>query len=191
MAEITSKNSPESQIIISTLLPRHNTPPQIIYSINAAISRGCSALPNVHLAHHHHIGFQHLYDGLHLHKDGVRIFANTLKDAALGRSPASLRHLLPTPQYHRPIHPYMPRHPPPAPVRTEYVNCTDSEEEGLVNPSPSPSSPSERQLRESLALHRLDKHHTLSTTPTNGSLHTCKPAVTNFTSTCTKRSLHS
>ncbi len=57
-------------------------------------------------------------DGLHLHKDGVRVFSKTLKDAALGRSPASPRHLLPTPQYHRPIHPYMPRHPPPAPVRT-------------------------------------------------------------------------
>ncbi len=118
MAEITSKKFPESKIIISTLLPRHDMPPHIIYSINAEISRGCSALPNVHLAHHHHIGLQHLYDGLHLHKDGVRVFAKTLKDAALGRSPASSRHLLPTPQYHRPIHPYMPRHPPPAPVRT-------------------------------------------------------------------------
>ncbi len=118
MAEITRKKFPESRIIISTLLPRHDTPPHIIYSINAEISRGCSALPNVHLAHHHHVGLQHLYDGLHLHKDGVRVFAKTLKDAALGRSPASPRHLLPTPQYHRPIHPYMPRHSPPAPVRT-------------------------------------------------------------------------
>ncbi len=118
MAENTSKKFPESRMIISTLLPRHDTPPHIIYGINAEISRGCSALPNVHLAHHHHIGLQHLYDGLHLHKDGVRIFAKSLKDAALGRSPASPRHLLPTPLYHRPIHPYMPRHPPPAPVRT-------------------------------------------------------------------------
>ncbi len=114
----TCKTFQESWIIISTLLLRHDTPPQINYSINAEISRGCSALPNVHLAHHHHIDLQHLYDGLHLHKDGVCIFAKTLKDAALGRSPASPRHLLPTPQYHRPIHPYMPRHPPPAPVRT-------------------------------------------------------------------------
>ncbi|KAL7850076.1 hypothetical protein SRHO_G00194250 [Serrasalmus rhombeus] len=29
-----------------------------------------------------------MYDGLHLHKDSVRIFANTLKDAALGRNTA-------------------------------------------------------------------------------------------------------
>ncbi|KAF4109512.1 hypothetical protein G5714_010585 [Onychostoma macrolepis] len=32
---------------------------------------------------------------------------------------SSPRHLLPTPQYHRPIHHYMPRHPPLAPVRTD------------------------------------------------------------------------
>ncbi len=41
----------------------------------------------------------------------------------------------------------------------------------------SPSGPGEDR-------HRLDKHHTSSTTPTKGSLHTCKPAVTDFTSTC-------
>ncbi|XP_058644179.1 uncharacterized protein LOC131547540 isoform X2 [Onychostoma macrolepis] len=38
MAEVTSKKFPESRIIISTLLPRHDTPPHIIYSINAEIS---------------------------------------------------------------------------------------------------------------------------------------------------------
>ncbi|KAI2644553.1 Histone-lysine N-methyltransferase MECOM [Labeo rohita] len=116
----------ESRFIISTLLPRHDTPPHIIYNINAELSRGCSVLPNVHLAHHHHIGPQHLYDGLHLHKDGVRIFAKSLKDAALGCSSASPRHLLPTPRYHQPIHPYMPRNPPPAPVRKDiaWTNTT-------------------------------------------------------------------
>ncbi|XP_048015835.1 uncharacterized protein LOC125248181 isoform X1 [Megalobrama amblycephala] len=98
IAETASKKFPESRIIISTLLPRRDTPPHIIYSINAEISRRCSALPNVHLVHHQHIGLQHLYDGLHLHKDAVRVFAKTLKDAALGRSPTSSRHLLPTPE---------------------------------------------------------------------------------------------
>ncbi|KAL1248150.1 hypothetical protein QQF64_023526 [Cirrhinus molitorella] len=37
--------------------------------------------------------------------------------------------------------------------RRDHVNCTDSEEEGPVNPTPSPS---ERQLRGSLALLELD-----------------------------------
>ncbi|RXN28341.1 hypothetical protein ROHU_019352 [Labeo rohita] len=126
MAKFTSKMFPESRIIIFTVLPRHDTPPHIIYNINAELSRGCSALPNVHLAHHHHIGLQHLYDGLHLHKDGVCIFAKSLKDAALGRSPASPRHLLPTPRFHQPIHPSMPRNPPPAPARkdTAWTNNT-------------------------------------------------------------------
>ncbi len=39
-----------------------------------------------------------------------------------------------------------------------HVNCTDSEEEGPENPSPSPS---ERQLRDSLALLELEKHQLL------------------------------
>ncbi|KAK9965987.1 hypothetical protein ABG768_005042 [Culter alburnus] len=38
---------------------------------------------------------------------------------SLGRSPTSPRHLLPTPEHYRPIHPYMPRHTPPTPVRKD------------------------------------------------------------------------
>ncbi|KAI7805633.1 hypothetical protein IRJ41_012827 [Triplophysa rosa] len=70
MAEITSQKFRESRIVISTLLPRRDTSPHTIYSINAEISRACSAFPKVHLAPHQHIGLKHLYDGLHLQKDG-------------------------------------------------------------------------------------------------------------------------
>lgn len=119
MAETTSKKFPESRIVISTLLPRHDTPPHIIHNINTEISRRCSSLPNVHLVHHHHIGLHHLYDGLHLHRDAVRTFARALKDAALGRTPTPPRHLLPTPEHYRPIQPYMPRHTPPTPMRRD------------------------------------------------------------------------
>ncbi|KAL1260036.1 hypothetical protein QQF64_007863 [Cirrhinus molitorella] len=47
-------------------------------------------------------------------------------DTALGRRPASPRHLLPTPRYHQPIHPYIPRHPPPTLVRKDiaWTNTT-------------------------------------------------------------------
>lgn len=124
-AEITSQKFPESRIVISTLLPRRDTPPHIIYNINAEISRACSAFPNVHLAHHQHISLQHLYDGLHLHKDAVRVFAKSLKDAALGRSSTPRKHLLPTPDHYRPIpyrpvHPYIPQHSPPTSVRKDF-----------------------------------------------------------------------
>ncbi|KAI7792354.1 hypothetical protein IRJ41_006369 [Triplophysa rosa] len=125
MAEITSQKFPESLIVISTLLPRRDTPPHIIYSINADISRACSAFPNVHLAHHQHIGLQHLYDGLHLHKDGVRVFAKSLKDAALGRSSTPAKHLLPSPEHYQPFHPYIPRHSPPTSVRKD-ISWTSS-----------------------------------------------------------------
>ncbi|KAA0705147.1 hypothetical protein E1301_Tti020683 [Triplophysa tibetana] len=39
MTEITSQKFPESRIVISTLLPRRDTPPRIIYSLNAVAKR--------------------------------------------------------------------------------------------------------------------------------------------------------
>ncbi|KAI4885658.1 hypothetical protein NFI96_003646 [Prochilodus magdalenae] len=89
VAERASTEFPESRIVISTLLARSDTPPHVINSINAEISRGCATLPNVHLAHHPTITPRDMYDGLHLHKDSVRLFAKTLKDSALGRNAAT------------------------------------------------------------------------------------------------------
>ena len=54
------------------------------------IRGGCATLPNIHLALHPTIGTWDLYDGLHLHKEKVKIFAKTHKDAALGCSPSTL-----------------------------------------------------------------------------------------------------
>lgn len=87
VAERACRVFPESRIVISTLLPRTDTPPHVIHDINMEITRNCSILPNIHLAHHTTIGTWHLHDGLHLNRDGVRIFAKTLKDVALGRNP--------------------------------------------------------------------------------------------------------
>ncbi|XP_034404702.1 uncharacterized protein LOC117741650 [Cyclopterus lumpus] len=88
MAEQASEEFPNTRIVISTLLPRTDMPPHVIHDINMEIRRGCAALPNVHLAHHPTIGTWDLYDGLHLHREVVGIFAKTLKDTALGRSPS-------------------------------------------------------------------------------------------------------
>lgn len=46
-------------------------------------------MPNVHLAHHPDLGLHSPHDHAHLHKDCVCVFAKTLKDVALGRSPSS------------------------------------------------------------------------------------------------------
>ncbi len=46
-------------------------------------------MPNVHLAHHPTLDLCHLYDHVHLRKDSVRVFAKTLKDVALCRTPSS------------------------------------------------------------------------------------------------------
>ena len=81
MAEQASKEFPHSHIVVSTLLPRTDIPPHIIHGTNMHIDRRCSRLPNVHLAHHPTIGTWDLHDGLHLHRDKVRIFAKTLKTA--------------------------------------------------------------------------------------------------------------
>ncbi|XP_030253470.1 formin-like protein 20 [Sparus aurata] len=90
MSEQASKEFPDTRIVISTLLPGTDTPPHVIHDINMEIKRGFAILPNIHLALHPTIGTWDLYDGLHLHKEKVKIFAKTLKDSALGRSPSNL-----------------------------------------------------------------------------------------------------
>ncbi|KAK9529968.1 hypothetical protein VZT92_011512 [Zoarces viviparus] len=67
MAEQASKEFPDTRIVISTLLPRTDTPPHVIHDINMEIRRGCAPLPNIHLALHPTVGTWDLYDGLHLH----------------------------------------------------------------------------------------------------------------------------
>ncbi|RXM34849.1 hypothetical protein EOD39_4479 [Acipenser ruthenus] len=89
VAERATQEFPDSRVVISTLLPRADTHPHTINAVNAEITRGCAALPNVHLAHHPTVGPWHLYDKVHLNQEGVKVFAKTLKDAAMGRSPAS------------------------------------------------------------------------------------------------------
>ncbi len=96
MAEQASREFPNTRIVVSTLLPRTDTPPHVIHDINMEIRRGCATLPNVHLALH---PTWDLYDGLYLHKIKVKILAKTLQEAALGhnrsnRSPSAVR---PTP----------------------------------------------------------------------------------------------
>lgn len=80
---------PTSRVVISTILPRSDFHPRTIQRVNADISRRCAGMPNVHLAHHPTLDLGHLYDHVHLRKDSVCVFAKTLKDAALGRTPGS------------------------------------------------------------------------------------------------------
>ncbi|KAJ8372040.1 hypothetical protein AAFF_G00295520 [Aldrovandia affinis] len=68
MAKRASREFPNSRVVISTLLPRTDTPPHVIHEINMEISRSCAALPNIHLAHHTNIGTWDLHDRLHLNK---------------------------------------------------------------------------------------------------------------------------
>lgn len=106
VAAKANREFPDSRIVMSTLLPRTDTPPHVIHNINSELTRKCSSFPNVHVAHHPMIGPRELYDGLHLHKNGVRMFARTLKDVALGRNNCP---------------PYITRHPPP-PIRHNGYN---------------------------------------------------------------------
>ncbi|TNN35177.1 hypothetical protein EYF80_054658 [Liparis tanakae] len=68
MAELASEGFPNTRIIIiSTLLPRTDTPPHVVHEMNMDIRR-CAARPNVHPSHHPTIGTWY-QDGLHLHKE--------------------------------------------------------------------------------------------------------------------------
>ena len=136
VAEKAAASFPNARITISTLLPRRDFHPKIINRVNTDIARGCSSLPNVHVAHHPSITPEHLSDHCHLREQAVGMFTKTLKDVALGR--LSL-HLTPTrvparePPRHPPRPSYAPdparnqrppRHPPrpnyaPDPVRNQ------------------------------------------------------------------------
>ena len=74
---------PTARVTISTLLPRRDVPQHEINKINAEISKACTGIPNVYMAHHAEILYQHLYDDLHLNQSGVRLFIKDIKDTAL------------------------------------------------------------------------------------------------------------
>ncbi|KAK1906705.1 2-C-methyl-D-erythritol 4-phosphate cytidylyltransferase [Dissostichus eleginoides] len=42
MAEQASKEFPDTRIVVSTLLPRTDTPPHVIHDINMEIRKGCA-----------------------------------------------------------------------------------------------------------------------------------------------------
>ena len=86
MAERATSVTPTARVTISTLLPRRDVPPHEINKINAEISKACTGIPNVHMAHHAEILYQHLYDNLHLNQSGVRLFIKDIKDTALDRN---------------------------------------------------------------------------------------------------------
>ncbi|KAJ8367347.1 hypothetical protein AAFF_G00320700 [Aldrovandia affinis] len=134
MAKRASREFPNSRIVISTLLPRTDTPPHVIHEINMEISRSCAALPNIHLAHHTNIGTWDLHDRLHLNKAGVRTFAKTLKDVTLDRNPNSLAHTTAPLRNYRPPRyqqerqrntaSHLPAAPPPAALRPQPIPYT-------------------------------------------------------------------
>jgi len=129
MAEQASKEFPDTRIVISTLLPRTDIPPHAIHDINMEIRRGCATLPNVHLAVHPTISIWDLYDGLHLHKEKVKIFAKTLKDTALGRSPSTLSSITRFSD---------PSRPPPPPHHSRIIPPAARRHNHSVWTSPSP-----------------------------------------------------
>lgn len=81
VVKTASRIYPRAKVIISTLLPRRDVPQRIISTINAEIARVCAPMPNVHIAHHQRITHEHLYD--HIHQEGMRLFAKTIKESAL------------------------------------------------------------------------------------------------------------
>ncbi|KAJ8349002.1 hypothetical protein SKAU_G00275910 [Synaphobranchus kaupii] len=92
MAEKAHRVFPEANIVISTLLPRTDFPQHMINKINKKITKDCAPMTNINIAHHPAITHEHLYDGLHLDQDSVRIFAKSIKDTALSRSPLTHHH---------------------------------------------------------------------------------------------------
>lgn len=83
VVKTASRIYPRAKVIISTLLPRRDVPQRIINTINAEIARVCAPMPNVHIADHQRITHEHLYDHIHIHREGMRLFAKTIKESSL------------------------------------------------------------------------------------------------------------
>ncbi len=75
-----SRIYPRAKVITSSLLPRRDVPQRIINAINVEI---CAPIPNVHIANHQQVTHQHLYDHFHIHREGMRLFAKTIKASTL------------------------------------------------------------------------------------------------------------
>lgn len=78
-----SRNYPRAKVIISSLLPRRDVPQRIINAINVEIANICAPILNVHIANHQQVTHQHLYDHIHIHREGMRLFAKTIKASTL------------------------------------------------------------------------------------------------------------
>ncbi|KAE8294738.1 hypothetical protein D5F01_LYC07701 [Larimichthys crocea] len=85
LAKRAVENFPTSKVMISTLLPHSDIPQIIINTINSEITRSCTHLPNVSIAQHSRISYQHLHDHILLNDRGVKLFAKNIKDTALNR----------------------------------------------------------------------------------------------------------
>ncbi|KAF4097102.1 hypothetical protein G5714_021110 [Onychostoma macrolepis] len=60
-----------------------DVPQRIINNINVEIANICAPIPNVHITNHQQITHQHLYDHIHIHREGMRLFAKTIKASTL------------------------------------------------------------------------------------------------------------
>ncbi|RXN13212.1 hypothetical protein ROHU_009835 [Labeo rohita] len=78
-----TRNYPRAKVIISSLLPRRDVPQKIINTINVEIANICAPILNVHITNHQQITHQHLYDHIHIHREGMRLFAKTIKASTL------------------------------------------------------------------------------------------------------------
>ncbi len=67
-----SRIYPRAKVIISSLLPRRDVPQRIINAINLEIANICAPIPNVYIANHQQVTHQHLYDHIHIHREGMR-----------------------------------------------------------------------------------------------------------------------
>lgn len=90
VVQTASRIYPRAKIIISTLLPRRDVPQNIINSINEKIAGICASMTNVHIADHQRITHEHLYDHVHIHREGMRLFAKSIKETALRPPPKTL-----------------------------------------------------------------------------------------------------
>lgn len=81
MVKKAHKEFPNANITISTLLPRRDIPCEVIEDINDSISRECTKITGITIAHHPTLTPEHLYDHVHVIKNNIWMLEHDLGGA--------------------------------------------------------------------------------------------------------------
>ncbi len=139
---------PEARITLSALLPHSDVPFHMIHGNNVELSRSCALIPNVHLVHHKDIWPHHMYDHVHLNKQGMKVFARVMKSTALGNAPGNSRNSNNKRSPHPTRSPHPPTRSPHPPTESRAATGLPSQHKSYAVTVQRPQNPAAAELNQ-------------------------------------------